>query len=338
MNTSKSNTYNFELSGLLSLALRLVIGWTYFSALWRRLFLANKLDPESVGYIGEKFNHFLPHALGIKPLIEFMLTNPEVLWWSMIGFTLIEGIVGLFLMLGLFSRLMSVGVIGLALGILLGAGWIGTTCLDEWQIGILGIAGGFTLLYTGSHHYSIDYWLIKNKSKISCKPWFKWLASGNIPLSRRQLSRSFLIGSLLIFSLTLYTNQVFHGGLWGTLHNKSVKPKLELSNLQQKNNLLSFQLYRTEGVDVYGSFIISIEVIDQFGNAVYRLNSKDLANFPSDQIVNQYIAQVKSGPHSLLVPLGAKATLYLHSAKFRKLKPGKFTLRITDVSGAEWTL
>jgi len=28
------------------LALRLVIGWTYFSAFWRRLILENKLDPE----------------------------------------------------------------------------------------------------------------------------------------------------------------------------------------------------------------------------------------------------------------------------------------------------
>ncbi|MGL5235971.1 MAG: TQO small subunit DoxD, partial [Empedobacter falsenii] len=47
------------------LALRLVIGWTYFSAFWRRLILENKLDPEAAGYIGEKFNHFLPNALFI---------------------------------------------------------------------------------------------------------------------------------------------------------------------------------------------------------------------------------------------------------------------------------
>ncbi len=31
------------------LALRLVIGWTYFSAFWRRLILENKLDPEAAG-------------------------------------------------------------------------------------------------------------------------------------------------------------------------------------------------------------------------------------------------------------------------------------------------
>jgi thiosulfate dehydrogenase [quinone] large subunit len=50
--------------------LRLVIGWTYFSAFWRRLILENKLDPETAGYIGEKFNHFLPNALSSNHLFN----------------------------------------------------------------------------------------------------------------------------------------------------------------------------------------------------------------------------------------------------------------------------
>src|SRR6516162_3318896 len=58
----------FLLAGTFTLALRLVVGWTYFSAFWRRLVLTNKLD-EGDGYIGEKFNHFLPNALLIKPFI-----------------------------------------------------------------------------------------------------------------------------------------------------------------------------------------------------------------------------------------------------------------------------
>ncbi|MBA9079834.1 hypothetical protein FHS90_004575 [Rufibacter quisquiliarum] len=58
----------YPTAGLLTLSLRWVIGWTYFSAFWRRLILENKLIPEEAGYIGEKFNHFLPNALGIKPL------------------------------------------------------------------------------------------------------------------------------------------------------------------------------------------------------------------------------------------------------------------------------
>jgi len=151
------------MAGLFVLPIRLIIGWTYFSAFWRRLILENKLTPEEAGYIGEKFNHFLPNALGIKPIIEYLVTHPDALWWSMVTFTIIEAIVGLLIMLGLFTRLMSIGVFSLAMGILLGSGWLGTTCLDEWQIGALGIACGFTLFLSGSGAYSLDnYFISKN--------------------------------------------------------------------------------------------------------------------------------------------------------------------------------
>jgi len=111
-----------NLAGLFTTSLRWVIGWTYFSAFWRRLVLENKLIPEEAGYIGEKFNHFLPNALGIKPIIEYLVTHPDKLQMAMVTFTWVEAIVGLFLILGLFTRLMSIGVFGLAMGILLGSG------------------------------------------------------------------------------------------------------------------------------------------------------------------------------------------------------------------------
>src|SRR5690554_4926684 len=200
-------------AGLMTLAVRMVIGWTYFSAFWRRTVLTNKLDPELPGYIGEKFNHFLPNALGIKPIIQYLVENPEALQFSMVAFTIIEGIVGLFIIFGLFTRIMSLGVFGLAMGILLGSGWIGTTCLDEWQIGVLGIATGFVLFLTGSGKYSLDNYLIKTNVSITKKKWFAWLGSGIIPIKDRIFPKVVLIGSLFIFGMTLMTNQVFHGGL-----------------------------------------------------------------------------------------------------------------------------
>ena len=39
----------YSLSGTFTLALRLVVGWTYFSAFWRRLILENKLNPDVSG-------------------------------------------------------------------------------------------------------------------------------------------------------------------------------------------------------------------------------------------------------------------------------------------------
>jgi thiosulfate dehydrogenase [quinone] large subunit len=321
-------------AALFTLSLRLVVGWTYFSAFWRRVVLVDKLDPESVGYIGEKFNHFLPNALGIKPIIEHLVTHPEQLWMAMVVFTIVEAIVGLFIMLGLFTRLMSVGVFGLAAGILLGSGWIGTTCLDEWQIGVLGIAAGFTLFFSGSGAYSLDQLLLNKKLRFTQSRWFVWLGSGELPVKNIKLA--VLVGSLGILFLTLFTNQVFHGGVYGKLHNKSVKPKIEISGAAIQDNILQFEIYRTEGVDVYGSFLIGIQLLDSEGNILLEKTGEELAQFPAEQIANYYVTHVKPGKHSLIVPLGAKADLAIDLRAIDLRNANDYTLKLIDISGLEW--
>lgn len=323
-------------AGLMALALRLVIGWTYFSAFWRRTILTDKLDPDTANYIGEKFNHFLPNALGIKPLIQYMVENPDVLWWNMVLFTIIEGIVGLFIMIGLFTRLSSIGVFGLAMGILLGSGWIGTTCLDEWQIGVLGIATGFVLFLTGSGKYSLDHYFITNQFSFTKRKWFSWLGSGILPIKEAVFPKVVLTCSLLILGITLMTNQVFHGGLWGTLHNKSIRPKLEITNGMIKNNTLSFDVYRTEGVDVYGSWTIAIELFNEANQCVLSYNQEDLTHLTNENISNYYITKIKPGKHSLVIPLGGKANLIFKNDALTKLPIGNYTLKISDISGLYW--
>lgn len=327
---------SFQMAGLFTFALRLVLGWTYFSAFWRRLILENKLDPEAAGYIGEKFNHFLPNALGIKPLIEYLVSNPETLWWAMVAFTIVEGIVGLFILFGFMTRLMSIGVFSLAMGILLGSGWIGTTCLDEWQIGVLGIAAGFTLFFTGSGNFSVDNWLLQKYPNLGARKGFQWLASGSLPLSNARMKRIVFVGSMTIFGLTLFTNQYFHGGVWGDLHNLSVKPKLELAEAQINDQTLRFEVFRVEGVDVYGSFLIGIALQAKDGTSLVSLDGEALSQFPVEQIDNAYVAKVKPGAHSLIIPLGAKAELSLYDERFKALSSGTYELVLTDISGAQW--
>ena len=53
-----------------------------------------------VGYLFQKF----------RPVIEYLVSTPDMLWWAMVIFTLVEGIVGLLYMLGFFTRLMSIGI------------------------------------------------------------------------------------------------------------------------------------------------------------------------------------------------------------------------------------
>lgn len=322
------------ITGTYTLTLRLVIGWTYFSAFWRRLILANKLDPDSSGYIGEKFNHFLPNALGIKPIIEYLVSNPTPLWWAMLAFTLIEAIVGLLLMLGFMTRLMSIGVTMLALGILSGSGWLGTTCLDEWQIGVLGVASGFTLFFSGGGEFSLDQYT--RRFTWSKPRWIQWFSSGELAWPYPILKKIVLGGAFIIFFITLFTNQYFHGGVWGALHNKSIKPKLELSDAFMKDDTLSFELYRVEGADVYGSFLIGITLLNPEGDTVLTLDSKALANFPIENIQNRYVAKIKPGKHSLVVPLGAKATMNIMDERISHLSPGPYKLILTDISGIVW--
>lgn len=329
----QEQTKAYVLAGIFTLSLRLIVGWTYFSAFWRRLVLENKLIPDGTGYIGEKFNHFLPNSIGIKPIIEYLVSTPDLLWWAMVIFTLVEGVVGLLYMLGFFTRLMSIGVFSLAFGILLGSGWLGTTCLDEWQIGILGVAAGFTIFLSGGGRYSLDHLF---QSKLSKKKWLVWFTSGELPLSIKQFSKVAISGAVLLFILTLYTNQEFHNGVWGPLHNKSVKPKLEISNAKIQQDILTFSVYRVEGADVYGSFLIGITIKDANGKTILQKDGDELARFPLTRIKNDYIAKVAPGKHSLIIPLGSKATLTMKSDAFVNLPSGEYELILTDISGITW--
>lgn len=333
-NATTNRAYN--LSGTFALALRLVVGWTYFSAFWRRLVLENKLVEDAPGYIGEKFNHFLPNALGIKPIIEYLVTTPDVLWWAMVAFTIIEGVVGLLFMLGYFTRLASIGVISLAGGILLGSGWIGSTCLDEWQIGVLGVAAGFTVLLSGGGFYSLDRLWMSKTPWFKKQKWYPWIASGELGVKDSAMKKLAVAGSIAILFLTLFTNQVFHGGVWGNLHNKSVKPKIEITDANLQQNKVQFTLSRVEGIDVYGSFLIGITLTDAAGNAIVDLDMDDLSHFPAGNIHNMYVAKVKAGKHSLVIPLGAKATLAIADDALLNLPQGTYKLVLTDISGQTW--
>ena len=137
--------------------------------------------------------------------------------------------------------------------------------------------------------------------------------------------------------MTLFTNQYFHGGVWGTLHNKSVKPKIEISQTEISNGSLSFQVFRTEGADVYGSFLIGIKMLDLENKVVLELDQNALANFPKQNIKNKYVAKVKSSKHSMIIPLGAKAKLSIEDKNINLLPRGEYQLELIDISGATWS-
>lgn len=322
-------------AGNLLLPLRLVLGWTYFSAFWRRLVLENKLDMDAAGYVGEKFNHFLPNALLIQSPIEFFLLRPELLWWKMLLFTLFEAVVGLALLFGIATRAAGIAVSALALGILLSAGWLGTTCLDEWQIGLLGIGAGLSVFFAGGGSFSLDARL-KNRTNFRLPEKLQWIIEPG-PVVHQFFRKSVMPCAVGLALLALATNQIFHGGVWGTLHNKSVKPIVEISQVSHNDDSVNAQLYRVQGVDVYGSFTIAVRLVDSAGETVIDWDSKALAAMQPEQFNNRYIAKVRAGKNSMILPLGAKADVSFQHPRLRDLPAGDYSLELEDVTGTVWS-
>src|SRR5690606_11111446 len=141
----------------------------------------------------------------------------------------------------------------------------------------------------------------------TAKNWFAFLGSGQLPMKIQP--PKILLVSILIAGLTLLTNQYFHGGVFGKLNNKSVRPKVEISHVQQQGSQLAFRLFRVEGADVYGSLLIGIQVLDENNRVVKSIDQEELAQFPVERIHNHYVAKIKPGSLSLILPLGAKADL-----------------------------
>lgn len=102
------------------------------------------------------------------------------------------------------------------------------------------------------------------------------------------------------------------------------------------HNELSFDVFRVEGVDVYGSFLIGISLKNEAGKNLLQLNGNDLAQLSPQTISNYYVAKIKPGKHSLVIPLGSKATIRIPIDNKWNFQKSAYTLTLTDISGATW--
>mgnify|MGYP000470650682 CR=1 FL=1 len=122
----------------------------------------------------------------------------------------------------------------------------------------------------------------------------------------------------------------------GPLHNKSVKPKIEISDANVNNGALSFKVYRVEGADVYGSFLIGITLKDTSGKVILQKNGEDLALFPLTNIKNDYIAKVSLVNIALSSHWAAKLLSAIRDNSLQNLPEGQYELILTDISGITW--
>jgi thiosulfate dehydrogenase [quinone] large subunit len=68
-----------------------------------------------------------------------------------------------------------------------------------------------------------------------------------------------------------------------------------------------------------------------------KLNGEQLASLNESQIQNEYVTEVKPGKHSLIIPLGARATISLPFGDLIEVDGEEYSLTLTDISGKQWT-
>ncbi|MGC8847398.1 MAG: TQO small subunit DoxD [Conexivisphaera sp.] len=137
--------------------LRITLGWMFFSAFLRRVVnMPAKMNRLSSAYVGGKLITFIPHAWLISGVLEYTLEHPAMLYEFLVLWTALEAIFGLFMLLGFLSRFSGLALALLIWGIGLGAGWLGPTCLDEWQIAAVEGAAALMFMFTGSRWLSVD--------------------------------------------------------------------------------------------------------------------------------------------------------------------------------------
>lgn len=149
------------------------------------------------------------------------------------------------------------------------------------------------------------------------------------------MARVSIWGAVFMMLVTLGTNQFFHGGVWGPLHNKSVKPLLEVSGASLSGQELRFNVFRTEGVDTYGSFLVRIRLTDGQGNTLWKMEAGPAFRASPLRYGERLSGKGQAGRLRLVVPLGARAGVTLPAA-LSAVPEGPLSVVLTDVSGKEW--
>ncbi|EJM0847129.1 DoxX family membrane protein, partial [Salmonella enterica] len=154
--TSIAPSTQYWMVGIGLLAVRIIQGFIYWGGGSRRFIYApDKLNPDAPHWMAYKFQTAMPGALlGLEHIISFMLQHFWLLYAGVILFSAAELIAGLFLMLGLFTRISALLSMLFSVLLMLMFGWQGATCIDEWTMAACNLAMGTTIFLCGSHVYA----------------------------------------------------------------------------------------------------------------------------------------------------------------------------------------
>ncbi len=330
------------LTSLIILPIRFVLGWIFWSGGSRRFFYApEKLDPHSTTWLANKLQSAMPGAiLGANYVISDLLQDFWLLYGMLVGFSLLELLSGLGLILGAFTRLCSLITLFLSISLMISFGWQGGTCMDEWTMAVGTFAMSAVLLLSGSPKYSIDS-IFLNQRRYKESSTLAILASK--PLSIKAFKWAGLLLTLLTIIFTLTTYNYYRGAIYSHYHPGPVSPthfSVVLSQgAIQKNGAVSFEIYISAGTSSVPTYIPKIELTNSEGQIIQAWTAQNLSQLTSSQIKNVYLYnKITTGPFGLIAPESAKALIILPTTIQGNLAPGNYQLQINLIDNTKWRL
>src|SRR6202051_1072745 len=317
---SKADALRIAALGLLSV--RFIQGFIYWGGGSRRFIYApSKLDPNTASWMANKFQSAMPGALlGTDHIIAFLLLHFYLLYASLILFSAVELITGLFLLTGFLTRAAARVSICLSVVLMLMFGWQGATCIDEWTMAACNLAIGATLMLGGGGSFSLDNALLARKPTLAQRGWFRWM-SGALPLPMR--SGTFQNLALAVFAATVVFNvstcDYYRGSVITPFHGGPVSPAkhhLDLTDgVLLPDGAVRFHAYLDGGTAGAPSNVMTAVLKSHDGAVLEQWDGTALSHLPASAITNEFAYnRFAPGPFGLRAEIGAMPTITLPAA------------------------
>lgn len=342
---SRKSTDVHLLTGLGVLAVRIIQGFIYWGGGSRRFIYApDKLNPEAAHWMAYKFQTAMPGALlGLEHVISFMLQHFWLLYVSVIIFSAAELIVGLFLMLGLFTRLSALMSMCFSVVLMLMFGWQGATCIDEWTMAACNLAMGATLLLCGSHSYALDNLILKKNPRMADNTLFRWCC-GTLPLpvTPDRYKKMALTVLFVVVGFNVVTYSYYRGSVITPYHTGPVSPTTHHITLTEgklfADGKVQVHAYLDAGTPEAPEYIMEAWLKDNRGLVLAHLDASLLSALPQGSFDNDYAYHgFKASHYGIQAVIGSAATLTFPADVITRgqvrFPDGAITLELMDVSG-----
>ncbi len=339
----------WQIAGLALLPVRVIQGFIYWGGGSRRFIYApSKLDAwGGHSWMAHKFHTAMPGALlGLDKVIGFLLQHFVLLYASVILFSAAELIVGLFLILGLYTRASALISMGFSVVLMLMFGWQGATCIDEWTMAAANLAMGGTLLLAGGGAYALDNLRLGRNPALADRPWFRWSAGSlPLPLDERRFRTLALVVLAFVAAFDISTYSYYRGSVITPFHGGPVSPTKHHVTLTNgalaADGSVRFHAYLDAGTPEAPSHIVDAALLAAgSGEVIAHWDTKTLTSLPKTAIVNDFAyQQFKPGPFGIVAGVGAMATITLPPASgAAPLTAPGYVLRLTSANNHIFTL